>query len=66
MIVVGTKGASALEYSLRDSNTHKLIHATSSCPLLVIPRQSTNKKEINTFSFTLDLKRSISQKQLNP
>lgn len=65
LIVMGTKGASAIEYSLMGSNTHKLIQANASCPLLAIPRQCQLEK-INTIGFALDIKRSISPQQLKP
>jgi nucleotide-binding universal stress UspA family protein len=65
LIVMGTKGASAIEYSLIGSNTHKLIQANTSCPLLAIPRQCDIDK-INTIGFALDIKRSITPQQLKP
>lgn len=65
LVVMGTKGASAIEYSLMGSNTHKLIQANTKCPLLAIPKQSGINK-INTIGFALDLKRTITPQHLQP
>lgn len=63
LIVMGTKGSSSIEYSLLGSNTHKLIQANTSCPLLAIPRQC-ELDNIKTIGFALDLKRTISPEHL--
>lgn len=65
LMVMGTKGASAIEYSLMGSNTHKLLRAKAPCPLLVIPGQCQLEK-IKTIGYAVDIWRSFNPQQLKP
>jgi nucleotide-binding universal stress UspA family protein len=65
MIVMGTKGASGAKEFFFGSNTVRVIHKISNCPVLTIPNQFDFVK-LEKIAFPTDFNRFYEEKELEP